>query len=426
MSHARPASRRRLLGLATATALTAGTAGTGGAGGAAAQNSPAAGPADALNRSAHPLDDLDALGRMVGGARIVGLGEASHSGHEFFTLKQRVFRHLVATKGFITFALEASWSTGLRLDAYVTRGVGDPAQIMGDEFQGQYVFWNTQEHLDLIDWMRRYNVAHPDRPQLYFVGNDLGFPGRTAFDQISGYLAQYRPDLTADIAASYASLRPEADTEAGPRMANQLYARSATERKADADEAATALALLRDRGRPYGADKYSREAYAWAVQNATAIAQSFTGYAFPDEQFSERMRYRDRAMATNAAWWLRHRGGRILLASNNGHIAYASDNPAEFPETTGAVLHRRLGGDYVSVGLAFGEGTINALPDYTAQQPRTYRPAHRARGGPNLARHGPPHPFLRPVLVDRQHRSAGWRPGRRGSWFCRRSCDPDG
>lgn len=240
MSHARPASRRRLLGLATATALTAGTAGTGGAGGAAAQNSPAAGPADALNRSAHPLDDLDALGRMVGGARIVGLGEASHSGHEFFTLKQRVFRHLVATKGFITFALEASWSTGLRLDAYVTRGVGDPAQIMGDEFQGQYVFWNTQEHLDLIDWMRRYNVAHPDRPQLYFVGNDLGFPGRTAFDQISGYLAQYRPDLTADIAASYASLRPEADTEAGPRMANQLYARSATERKADADEAATA------------------------------------------------------------------------------------------------------------------------------------------------------------------------------------------
>ncbi|MER5303573.1 erythromycin esterase family protein [Streptomyces lasiicapitis] len=369
MSHARPVSRRRLLGLATAAGLTAGTLGTGAA---AAETSPAEGPVGALNRSAHPLSDLDALGRLVGGARVVGLGEASHSGHEFFTLKQRVFRHLVATRGFTTFALEASWSTGLRLDAYVTRGVGDPAQIMRDEFQGQYVFWNTQEYLDLIHWMRRYNVAHPDRPQLHFVGNDLGFPGKTAFDQVSEYLTKYRPDLNRDIAASYDSLRPEADTEAGPWMAHQLFTKSATERKADADGAASALALLRDRGRPHGADKHSREAYAWAVQNATAIAQSFTGYAFPDEQFSERMRYRDQAMAANTTWWLRHRGGRILLASNNGHIAYTSDNPAEFPEPTGAFLHRRLGDDYVSIGLTFNEGTINALPDYTAQQPKTY------------------------------------------------------
>ncbi|MEU9115447.1 erythromycin esterase family protein [Streptomyces sp. NPDC048483] len=369
MSRARPVSRRRLLGRATAAVLTAGTVS---AGAAAALTPPAAGLVNSLNRSAYPLSDLGALGRMVGDARIVGLGEASHSGHEFCTLKQRVFRHLVDTKGFTTFTLETSWSTGLRLDAYVTRGVGDPAQIMRDEFQGQYVFWNTQEYLDLIHWMRRYNLAHSGRPQLHFVGNDLGFPGKATFDQVSDYLAAYRPDLTAGIEASYDSVRPEADTEAGPWMANQLYGKSATERKADADEAASALALLRDRGRPHSADRHSREAYAWAVQNATAIAQSFTGYAFPDEQFSERMRYRDQAMAANTAWWLRHRGGRILLASNNGHIAYISDNPAEFPEPTGAVLHRRLGDDYVNIGLTFNEGAINALPDYTTQQPKTY------------------------------------------------------
>ncbi|GAB2951444.1 hypothetical protein GCM10027280_44810 [Micromonospora polyrhachis] len=373
MSHPRPVSRRRLLGLATATVavLTAGTLSAAGTA-AAAETAPNAGPVNALNRSAHPLADLGALGRMIGDARVVGVGEASHSGHEFFTLKQRVFRHLVATKGFTTFALEASWSTGLRLDAYVTRGVGDPAQIMRNEFQGQYVFWNTQEYLDLIHWMRRYNVAHPDRLQLHFVGNDLGFAGKAAFDQVSDYLATYRPDLTAGIEISYGSLRPEVNTEAGPWMVNQLYVKSATERKSDADMAASALALLRDQGRPHRADQHSQEAYAWAVQNATAIAQSFTGYAFPDEQFSERMRYRDEAMAANTAWWLRHRGSGILLASNNGHIAYTSDNPSEFPETTGAVLHRELGDDYVSIGLTFNKGTVNALPDYTAQQPKTY------------------------------------------------------
>ncbi|WP_369217081.1 erythromycin esterase family protein, partial [Streptomyces flavofungini] len=138
---------------------------------------PARGPLDALERHAVPLGELDAVGRMVGDARVVGFGEAAHSGHEFFTLKVRAFKKLVATRGFTTFALEASWSTGLRLDAYVVHGTGDPARIMREEFQGQYVFWNTEEYLDLIHWMRRHNVTHPDRPPLRFVGNDLGYAG---------------------------------------------------------------------------------------------------------------------------------------------------------------------------------------------------------------------------------------------------------
>ncbi|MFF1295767.1 MULTISPECIES: hypothetical protein [unclassified Streptomyces] len=43
---------------------------------------------------------------MIGDARVVGLGEATHSSHDFFALKDRVFRHLVEEKGFRTFALE--------------------------------------------------------------------------------------------------------------------------------------------------------------------------------------------------------------------------------------------------------------------------------------------------------------------------------
>ncbi|OEJ29028.1 hypothetical protein AS594_36075 [Streptomyces agglomeratus] len=370
MNQARPISRR-LLGLATAGVLTAGVLGSGTA---RAKTSPV-GPVDALNRSARPLGDLTALGHMVGGARIVGLGEASHSAHEFFTLKHRVFRHLVTTKGFRSFALETSWSTGLRLDAYVTRGIGDPAQIMRDDFQGQYAFWNTQEYLDLIHWMRRYNLAHPGRPQLRFVGNDLGFPGKAAFDQVTAYLTAHRPDLADTIETSYQSLRPEENSQAGEWMRTQLFGKSAEEQKADAEAASHALTLLREQGRPNGDDRRSQEAYAWAVQNATAITQSFTGYAFED--FPERMRYRDQAMADNTAWWLQHQGGKILLASNNGHIAYVSDNPAEFPEPTGSFLRRSLGDEYINIGLTFNQGTVNAYPDFTTPQPKTYtvRPA---------------------------------------------------
>ncbi len=242
---------------------------------------------------------------------------------------------------------------------------------MRDEFQGQYVFWNTQEYLDLIQWMRRYNLTHPDRPQLRFVGNDLGYAGPDAFGHVTDYLAVHRPDLAGPIADLYAGLKPAAGTQAGPWMLGQLT-KELPARRTEADRADAALALLRDHGHPRTAGRDTERAHAWALQNAAAITQSFTGYAFPDEQFPERMRYRDRAMVANTAWWLRQEGGRILLASNNGHVAYTSDNPDEFPEPTGAFLRTQLGRDYVNIGLTFNQGTVNALPDFAAQRPQEY------------------------------------------------------
>ncbi|MCX4667360.1 erythromycin esterase family protein [Streptomyces sp. NBC_01381] len=360
-------NRRRLISHTAAT-LAAGTLLPLGAASAEAATKNSDPVVNSLQQHAVPLSDLDGVVRMVGDARIVGLGEASHSGHEFFTLKARAFKKLVATRGFTTFALEASWSTGLRLDNYVTHGVGDPEQIMREEFQGQYVFWNTDEYLDLIRWMRRYNVSHPDRPTLHFVGNDLGYPGAEAFEQVTSYVTAHRPELAGRIDALYAGLRPPRGTQAGDWMGQQL-GKDLASRRAEADRAEQALDLLRGAGRPKGSRGRS---YDWAVQNATAVAQSFTGYAFPDEEFPERMRYRDRVMADNTAWWLAHTNGKILLASNNGHVAYASDNPQEFPEPVGAFLHKQLGTKYVNIGLTFDRGTINALPDYTAQQPQTY------------------------------------------------------
>lgn len=96
----------------------------------------------ALDRAAHPLRtvepvgdtrDLRPRGRMVGDARVVGLGEATHSSYDFFTLRHRVFRHLVEREGFRT--------SGPRLNSYVVHGLR-----------------NTEEYLRLVEWMRAYNA----------------------------------------------------------------------------------------------------------------------------------------------------------------------------------------------------------------------------------------------------------------------------
>ncbi|MBK1787446.1 erythromycin esterase family protein [Prauserella sp. ASG 168] len=323
---------------------------------------PESGPVRAIEAHSRPLDP-GALAAMAGAAEVVGLGEASHGARQFFALKGEVFRHLATTRGFTTFVLETSWSTGLRLDDYVVHGIGDPAAIMAEEFQGQYVFWNNEDYLELVEWMREYNLSHPGEPDLRFVGNDLGYPGPDAFARVTDYLAEHEPELTGRIGELYADLRPAPGTQAGQWMAEQL-GKEQSRRDTDAERAREATALIRERAE-------GTPAHEWALRNAMAIEQSFTGYAFPDERFADRMRYRDEVMADNTVWWLDNGGGKVLLASNNSHVAYTSADP-DFPDPTGAGLRERIGDRYVNVGLTFHQGTIGALPDPTAQEPDTF------------------------------------------------------
>ncbi|MFC7966672.1 erythromycin esterase family protein [Streptomyces cinereoruber] len=163
-------------------------------------------PEAALGRAARPLRttephdglaDLRPFGRMVGDAPVVGLGEATHSSHEFFTVKQRVLRHLVEEKGFRAFALEAPWSTRLRLDACLLRGEGDLKRITDEEFRGTCRWWNNAEYRDLLQWIRAYNVEHPENP-VRFIGDDNGFAGAGLYDAVNAYATAVRPELAAE------------------------------------------------------------------------------------------------------------------------------------------------------------------------------------------------------------------------------------
>ncbi|MFF7813525.1 erythromycin esterase family protein [Streptomyces sp. NPDC007945] len=322
-------------------------------------------PEAALGRVAHPLrtteshgglSDLRAFGRMVGDAEVVGVGEATHSSHEFLTLKHRLLRYLVEEKGFRAFALEAPWSTGLRLDAYLLRGEGDLRQIMDEEFQGTYRWWNNAEYRDLLQWMRAYNVRHPEDP-VRFVGDDGGFAGAELYDRVSAYAAAARPDLAPRLADLYRGLRPTTDAET---YVDDYLSKPLAEREELAGRTARALELLKRR--PGGAA--DADAHAWAVQHATAIHQMTTLYAFDwddPERIPDAMLHRDRTMAENVAWWQRRTGDKILLAAHNSHIALRTPVPGTYPKVQGEFLRERLGHAYLSVGLTFDRGSFNAF-----------------------------------------------------------------
>jgi hypothetical protein len=107
------------------------------------------------------FDDLAALDQIIGDARIVALGEASHGTAEFFRMKHRLSEYLVERKGFTVLAFEAG-SPGMEiLDRYVKTGQGTAAAALRD--RGKLM--QTQEVRDLIEWMRAYNSV-PGRGKL--------------------------------------------------------------------------------------------------------------------------------------------------------------------------------------------------------------------------------------------------------------------
>ncbi|WP_330300488.1 erythromycin esterase family protein [Streptomyces sp. NBC_00503] len=313
-------------------------------------------PAHVLERAAHPLRstapggdtaDLRALSAMIGDAKVVGLGEATHGSHEFFTMKERVFRHLVEKKGFTTFALELSWSAGLQIDDYLQTGKGDARKIAAQTLANSP--WEREEFVSLIEWMRNYNRSHPDRP-VHFMGDDIGAPSLNDafFERVTGYVEKNHHEALPRLNELYTGLRPIDDAFA-------YLAKPLADRQQLAAKAQQALELVSSHKGSGG------EAFDWAEQNARSIAQTakfFTLNPADRESLNSLQRFRDEVMAQNVTWWQKHTGDKVLVSAHNNHVGYVSDNPELYSKTQGSFLRDTMGKNYLPVGFTFNQGSF--------------------------------------------------------------------
>ncbi|MFE7661674.1 erythromycin esterase family protein [Streptomyces celluloflavus] len=348
---------KRLAAVAVALAATLAPAAAAYAAPAASASAAASAPVRALDRIAHPLRstepgtgtaDLRALGTMVGNAKVVGVGEATHGSHEFFALKDRLFRYLVEQKGFTTFTLEVSWSAGLRIDDYLQRGDGgDARKVVHEVMAGSP--WDREEFVTLVQWMRDHNRRHPDRP-VHFLGDDIGAPsidGRV-FDSVTDYVRQNRPESLPRLNELLTGLRPLDDVFAYLKL-------PLAERQQKAAKAQQVLELVQRQGSGGGGD------FELVLQNARNIAQTYTFLAVnmdDKKSLNDMERYRDQVMAETTAWWQRRTGGRILLSAHNGHAGYVAADPEMYPKTQGSFLRDTLGADYLAIGTTFDQGSF--------------------------------------------------------------------
>jgi erythromycin esterase-like protein len=141
----------------------------------------------------HGFEDMQPLKKVVGDARIVALGEATHGTREFFQLKHRMLEFLATQMGFAIFSIEANMPEAYRLNDFVLNGVGDPVKLI----KGMYFWtWDTEEVLDMVLWMREFNKSGKGR--VAFTGFDMQTPtvaNEIVRDFVNKNDAEFVPEL---------------------------------------------------------------------------------------------------------------------------------------------------------------------------------------------------------------------------------------
>ncbi|MBK7193017.1 MAG: erythromycin esterase family protein [Myxococcales bacterium] len=275
---------------------------------------------------AHDLSDLEGVAKLVGNARVVGLGEATHGTREFFQLKHRLVRYLVERMGFTMFAIEANQPECRAINDYVVRGVGDPRVALAGI---RFWTWNTEEVLALIEWMRSWNADPTHRRKVEFAGIDMQYTaGATA--SVTSFVRR----VAAGDAAMLALIEGLADPSA-ERLAAALAGLSA--------------GFAKHARRWRGVD---RAAYELARQDLRILEQEAAA--------RDDATVRDAAMAENLAWLLAQspKGTRAVVWAHNGHVARRGF--VDFRPPMGHHLRARFGAGYLPIGFAFDHGSFQA------------------------------------------------------------------
>jgi erythromycin esterase len=306
-------------------------------------------------QSGTDLTDLAALKDMVGGARVVALGEGTHGTREFFQMKHRVLEYLVRELGFTQFAMEASSTEADVINTYVLGGSGPyrtPEQLVATL---HFWTWDTQEVVDLLRWMREWNAAAPPDRQVQFQGFDMQYMGG-AIDVVQGYIVAADPANYSFVSNHYQCLVPYRNYLLVQGKPATVYAALPDSVRTACRSALQAVFDLIDQHRAeYQAA--SGAAYDQALHSARLVVQ-WEANAASSGAPATASRLRDRYMAENVQWLLNQAapGTRMMLWAHNTHVSRIEGQ-------MGYYLATALGPDYVNLGFLFGTGAFNAIGD---------------------------------------------------------------
>jgi protein-L-isoaspartate(D-aspartate) O-methyltransferase len=331
-----------------------------------------------IREAAEPLRDIDApvdaLLERVADARVVLLGEATHGTSEFYRMRARITKELIARRGFHFVAVEADWPDAARIDDYVLGGPRRSSHEFTPFERFPTWVWRNEEVASFVGWLRSYNADQRD-PALRasFHGLDL-YSMFTSIAVVLAYLDEVDPDAGAVARRRYGRLTPWQRDPAA-------YGAAVLAGRYESSEAAV-VAMLRElvaRRLDYALRDGTR--FFDAAQNARVVAGAERYYRAMYYGGVASWNLRDSHMQDTLESLLAFHGAgsKGVVWAHNSHVgdASATEMGARGEHNIGQLCRARFGRDAYIVGFATDRGTVAAASDWDEpMQTMHVRPAH--------------------------------------------------
>ena len=331
-------------------------------------------PHEAVRVAAHRLtgaaEDYDPLMELIGNARLVLLGEASHGTHEFYHERARITRRLIEEKGFTAVAVEADWPDADRVNRFV-RGAGDDMDAMealADFRRFPRWMWRNTEVVDFIEWLRTHNDALSSNAQKTgFYGLDL-YSLHASMKAVLQYLERIDPDAARQARARYACF-----DHFGPDPQIYGFFAATDLDKSCKDQVVSQLVELQRRSTEYARrdGSIAEEEFFYAEQNARLVknAEEYYRSMFFGEVSSWNLR--DSHMVETLEALVAHLGrqgqrARVIVWAHNSHLgdARATAMGQRGELNVGQLVRQKYDRDAVLIGFTTDHGTVTAASDW--------------------------------------------------------------
>lgn len=327
---------------------------------------------DAIRAAALPLDggarDYDALLDLVGDARFVLLGEATHGTHEFYEERARITQRLIEEKGFHAVAVEADWPDAYRVNRYV-RGLGEDADadaaLSGFQRFPNWMWRNTDVQA-FVEWLHGHNRNNAGR-QVGFYGLDL-YSMFTSISEVLGYLDKVDPQAARLARERYACFdHYEEDSQ------HYGYTASLSLSESCEQGVIEQLNQLQQRALDYMRKDGADEAFFYAQQNARLVKNAEEYYRTMFRGRISSWNLRDSHMAETLDALARHLSkdgepAKIVVWEHNSHIGDArATEVGQLGEwNVGELARKAYDGDTRLIGFSTYEGTVTAASEWDA------------------------------------------------------------
>lgn len=370
-----------------------------------------------IGDNALPLDGpahLDPLISLIGSARFVLLGEATHGTSEFYRWRTEISRRLITEKGFSFIAVEGDWPDCARVNRYVKGGEGNSAEDVLHAFARWPTWmWANREVVELVRWLRAHNERSLDDRKVGFYGLDV-YSLWESMEAVIRYLEGVDPAAVAVARRAYSCFEPYNEDAHEYARATALVPTSCQA------EAVSALAALRATAGEYLSE--GDEGYFEAEQNALVAKNAELYYRTMIRGGPTSWNVRDHHMAETLDRLMQHHGShaKAIVWEHNTHIGDArfTNMAAAGMVNVGQLVRQNHGREGVClVGFGTHRGSVIAGREWGATmekmrvpeaRPGSYEAAmHQAVGRDSLFLFNDDDQLTQAMREPRGHRAIG-------------------